>query len=192
MPLSNEQKREYQRELMRRRRAEKAESVGDTPPPQADQGNTSALEIKDSPQFPSTTSHISDSGILPPPESPAPAAVEPSPQPTRAKSTAVQIDSGDKYVMPLETPEQAAQIQAERCAKQTREALDTRGWCTWKCAKLNNDRIVVVRDYNIRGYPEGLPVYSLQELEEKVAVISHHTLELVHAAKKHGLAPILF
>lgn len=74
-------------------------------------------------------------------------------------------------------------IKARRLAAATRERLDTIGWCVWECPRLNNDRLVIIRDELVTGYPPGLPVYTEFDLE-RVVEMSESTFRLFHEAKK--------
>lgn len=74
-------------------------------------------------------------------------------------------------------------IKARRLAARTRELLDTKGWCVWECPRLNNDRLVIIRDEMVKGYPPGLSVYTEFDLE-RVGEMSEGTFRLFHEAKK--------
>jgi hypothetical protein len=78
-------------------------------------------------------------------------------------------------------------LSAALVAHHTRELLSTRGWCLWECESLGGDVVVVVRDEDVSGMPEGYPVYTEAELAELFRRdISQTTLSLVHEAKKQG------
>jgi len=81
---------------------------------------------------------------------------------------------------------------AEVVAECTRELLNFRGWCLWKCSTLGGDIIAVVRDENVEGVPEGYPVYTEAELEELCrGDVSEAHLRLVHEAKKLAGAVVI-
>ena len=67
----------------------------------------------------------------------------------------------------------------------TRLSLADQGWCLWKCSVLNDDVIVLVRSEKITGFPQGYPVYTLDEIEKLFDHdIKISTLRLIHQAKK--------
>lgn len=145
MPQSKDRKREYMRELMRRRRVlaktggtSAPASVEDTPTDQLDDNEPAAV-IGDFP-------HIADMG---PPL--------------------------------IKAPYQIAKETAER----TKELLETRGWVLWKCAKLDNEVIVIIRDEFVTGYPPGLPFFTDAEVREfNQKKISLKTYKLLIEARK--------
>jgi hypothetical protein len=74
---------------------------------------------------------------------------------------------------------------AEETARRTRDLLNSRGWCLWRCAALDNDVIAVVRDELVEGVPHGYPVYTEDELTEICGDgTSETTIKLIHEAKK--------
>ena len=73
--------------------------------------------------------------------------------------------------------------QAQEAAARTRELLETRGWCLWRCRVLDDEVIVVLRDELVGGFPTGYPTYLEQELESLLEV-DDITLKLIHEAKK--------
>jgi len=78
-----------------------------------------------------------------------------------------------------------AALKSYETARRTRELLNSRGWCLWRCSVLNNDVIAVVRDELVEGVPQGYPVYTECEL----ALIGgddvrETTIKLIHEAKK--------
>ena len=80
--------------------------------------------------------------------------------------------------------------RAQEVAAQTRELLETRGWCLWQCRALDNEVIVVAKDEFISGFPDDYPVYTEQELAS-VTEFDSHMLKLVHEAKKLAGARIV-
>jgi hypothetical protein len=75
--------------------------------------------------------------------------------------------------------------QAQEVARRTRELLDSRGWCLWKCNTLRGDIIAVVTDETVEGVPEGYPIYTEGELQKLCQNdVSEATLRLVHEAKR--------
>lgn len=71
-------------------------------------------------------------------------------QPTKGRSSTSKLDS----------------LLAEETAQRTRELLESRGWCLWKCSTLGGEVIAVMLNENAEGVPEGYPVYTEAELEE--------------------------
>jgi hypothetical protein len=70
-------------------------------------------------------------------------------------------------------------------ARRTEELLATRGWCLWKCSVMNDEVIVVVRDEQVTGYPQGYVVYTEGELKELFKNdVSDSSLALVYETKK--------
>jgi len=85
----------------------------------------------------------------------------------------------------LALDEDAALSDAREVARRTREYLATSGWCLWQCHTLDGEVIVVARDENVHGIPDGYPVYTEDELEKLFSNgIGDSTLRLVHEAKK--------
>jgi hypothetical protein len=80
--------------------------------------------------------------------------------------------------------------QAQEAAARTRELLETRGWCLWRCRALDDEVIVVLRDELVGGFPAGYPMYLEQELECLLEV-DDSTLKLIHEAKKAAGATIV-
>lgn len=83
----------------------------------------------------------------------------------------------------LETSSWEKELAMLEEAAQTRELLETRGWCLWRCHALENEVIVVLRDELVDGFPAGYPTYLEQELECLLEV-DDSTLKLIHEAKK--------
>jgi hypothetical protein len=73
--------------------------------------------------------------------------------------------------------------QAQEAATRTRELLETRGWCLWRCRALDDEVIVVLRDELVDGFPAGYPTYLEQELECLLEV-GDSALKLIREAKK--------
>jgi hypothetical protein len=73
--------------------------------------------------------------------------------------------------------------QAQEAAARTRELLETRGWCLWRCRALDDEVIVVLRDELVGGFPAGYPTYLEQELECLIEA-DDSALKLIHEAKK--------
>lgn len=67
-------------------------------------------------------------------------------------------------------------------ALRTCELLRQQGWCLWKCQALDGELIVVIRDEEAVGYPEGHAVYTERELHELLDA-DDATLKLIHVAK---------
>ena len=71
--------------------------------------------------------------------------------------------------------------------KRTRILLDQFGWCLWKCTKLNDEIICIIRDDSVRGYPEKYPVFTDQELRQlNQNETPLETWLLIIEAKKHA------
>jgi hypothetical protein len=81
-------------------------------------------------------------------------------------------------------------LQAQEAATRTRELLETRGWCLWRCHALDDEVIVVLRDELVGGFPTSYPTYLEQELESLLEV-DDSTLKLIHEAKKAAGATIV-
>jgi hypothetical protein len=73
--------------------------------------------------------------------------------------------------------------QAQEAAARTRELLETRGWCLWRCHALDGEVIVVLRDELVSGFPAGYPTYLEQELGCLIEA-DDSALKLIHEAKK--------
>jgi len=85
----------------------------------------------------------------------------------------------------LKEPEEVALAQAQEVAECTQEFLTTRGWCLWKCSRLGEEVVAIVRDESVNGVPGGYPVYTETEIAELFkGDIKESTLRLVHEAKK--------
>lgn len=75
-------------------------------------------------------------------------------------------------------------------AEQTRELMETQGWCLWRCETLHGEVIVVLRDELVDAAPPGYPVYTLAELQE-LEVMDNAAIRLVHEAKKSAGAKVI-
>jgi hypothetical protein len=76
---------------------------------------------------------------------------------------------------------------AEEVAMLTRRLLGYQGWCRWQCEMLGGEIIIVVKNEMVRGYPEGLPVYTEREIVDLVDMGEDSVL-LIHEAKKMDAA----
>lgn len=148
-----EEYKKYQREQMRRRRA--GGVAGGSPAPRE---LTSALEIDH------------DSGVAMPPE-PAPPVSTPPERPEKPSS------------VPAAVTQQEEIERARQVAARTQEYLDGRGWVIWACKFFGGEKIVVVRDQTIIGYPDGYPVYTDAELN-LMQGWPDSSLRIVHETKK--------
>jgi hypothetical protein len=63
------------------------------------------------------------------------------------------------------------------------QQLVERGWCAWQCERLGGDTIIVVVGEGVTGYPEGYPVYTLQELRD-ILPMDDKLLQVAHRAKR--------
>jgi len=175
MPYKDEEKRkELARERMRKRR-------------QAAQGETPAPPPAEAKMLPRKKVNT------PPPAPPAP--IPPPP----AQVTAVLEKRAPDNAAPLTGPGLVAdlsmftaeQIEVGReVIRKTLDSIEKKGWVMWKCAKLNNDLIVIVGEKNVKGYPSGYPIYTLKEIE-MTAGMSPGTIKLIHAAKVAGMQDAL-
>lgn len=77
------------------------------------------------------------------------------------------------------------QEEAEQTALKTREMLDSRGYCAWTCRALRNETVIIVRDKTTQNYPNGYPVYTLEELE-LLADLDVKQMRFINHAKKLG------
>lgn len=157
--------RKYKKEQMRQRRsrAKQAIEAGIVTTKSANEGKTSP-------------SPVAPVQVKPSPE-PMPAPATPKPAP--AKTLTAQSESQESF-----------EVKARQVADVSQHWLETRGWVVWECSMLNNDRIVIVQDELVTGYPPGLPVYTDFEMK-KVADMPLATIRLVHAAKKKAQARLL-
>ena len=81
---------------------------------------------------------------------------------------------------------------AEVVAGRSRDLLHSQGWCLWRCSALGGEVIAIVSEENVKGVPEGYPVYTEVELEELCREdVSEGTIRLVHEAKKLAGAVVL-
>ncbi len=71
----------------------------------------------------------------------------------------------------------------EEVGRLTMELLESRGWCLWPCSLLGGDTIVIARDEEAAGYPQGYPVYTAAELEG-LEDMDEAAVRLIHEAKK--------
>jgi len=74
-------------------------------------------------------------------------------------------------------------VQAQGVATETRELLETQGWCLWRCRALDDEVIVVASNEHASGCPDGYPVYTELEMSYLLEA-DDSTLRLVHQAKK--------
>lgn len=69
--------------------------------------------------------------------------------------------------------------------KRTRQLFENPGWCLWRCTKLNDEIICLIRDESVTGYPEKYPVFTdaeIRQLNQDQADLG--TYRLVIEAKK--------
>lgn len=71
----------------------------------------------------------------------------------------------------------------ESVAAKTQQLLAGRGWCAWMCSALGNAVIIIVRDDTVTGYPAGLPVFAVAELEE-IKEVDISMVRLIYEAKR--------
>lgn len=78
--------------------------------------------------------------------------------------------------------------KAVETAMRTESYFEKRGWCLWRCSKLNNEVLVIVKDEKVTGYPPNLPVFTDAELKEfNQKDIPLSTYRLIIDAKKADL-----
>lgn len=70
-----------------------------------------------------------------------------------------------------------------KTAELTRQLLDGKGWCFWKCSVFHNEIIVIIRDKAVEGYPENFTIYTEAELKELIKRSDYGMMRL-HEAKK--------
>jgi len=89
--------------------------------------------------------------------------------------------------------ERLAQLEAEETASLTAGLLATRGWCLWRCDKLDGRVIAVANDEHVRDLRERVAVFTEAEMRElfKKPPAGHGLLKLVIEAKKLGGARVL-
>jgi len=103
----------------------------------------------------------------------------------RAQETGLDTVPWEKKLASLQQQLDEKLQQARAVANRTRELLDTRGWCTWRCQALRGEVIVLARDSHVTGFPTGLPLYTEAELLElTTGRVRPSTIRLVHEAKK--------
>jgi len=160
-----ELRREYQRQLMARRRARQKESIEggvNTTAPPSSNSETILLPNPDLPQL-----KKKDSGSI---ATQAGAATNPTP---RAFS-----DGASELV------------QANEVAKKTEELLEKQGWALWKCELLNGAEILILRDQDVEKYPQGYPIYTTDDLKSLIS-LSDKTIRMIHETKKAALVQVL-
>lgn len=81
-------------------------------------------------------------------------------------------------------------VQARIVAEKTEAAFAERGWVMWKCSLFNGEKIVIIRDEMVKGYPDGYPVYTDSDLR-RVTDLPDATVKLIHEAKKRALVECL-
>lgn len=80
--------------------------------------------------------------------------------------------------------------QAQEIADQTLQLVHERGWCAWACSLFGGEKIIIIESDEIGDYPDGHPVYTLDELR-KLDGSKPSTLRLVNLAKKLGGAQVI-
>jgi len=79
---------------------------------------------------------------------------------------------------------------SEVVVAETQRQLEGQGWCLWRCSTLAGEVIVAVRDELVTRYPEGYPVYTVQELVE-LGEADEGVIRIAHEAKKLAGAILL-
>jgi hypothetical protein len=176
MPYKDpEKEKEYRRELMRARRATlkvKKEALTN--------------EENKNPQAAPDTRNPTEEIKKPEVEKPEEIKVEH--QSYIPDALGVKVDYGDELPPPLYPS--VNEENYREVARQTKRDLEKRGWALWKCSKLNNDIIVIVKNHSVSGYPDLLPVYTLEEIEKSTGWDAK-SLNMVHHAKKIAQAQLL-
>ena len=95
----------------------------------------------------------------------------------------VPAGPGTTAVKEREAPAVISDTAAAAVAEVSHHHLSERGWCSWRCMKLDGDTIIVVIDETIDNYPKGYPVYTLQELKD-ILPLDDKMLRAAHRAKK--------
>jgi hypothetical protein len=164
--------KKYQADLMRQRRAQAKASkpAVDNLPMAADDP---ASDIPGQ-QAPTVLAKITQ---------PAPAS---QPEVSKGNLSDTKVTSTVVKSPALSTP----QSRAEKVAARTRELLDTRGWCIWRCSALNNEKIMILRDESVTDAPIGYPIYLEKELEV-IGDMNDWSIRIVHKAKKLAGARLL-
>lgn len=163
MPAKDPEKfREYQREQMKRRRAQAKAATN------ADSTSLSAVETSS----PSTKSE--SSSLSTPKVAPAPAS--------QIEEKVTKVNQGNPIAVDMES--------AKVVGAAIKERLETKGWCKVRATLLNNDIIVVIRDEEVTDYPKGFPVYTDDEMKE-VAHLTLDTIKRIHFLKKKTQCQIL-
>lgn len=110
--------------------------------------------------------------------------------PPRDKNPLTAPPKIEKKSTLTESPIEASrEVRASETASRTRELLDKKGWCMWKCDNLNCDIVIIVRDEKVQDFPQGFPVYFEEELKNLPDDAA--SLNFVHRIKKETMAQIL-
>jgi hypothetical protein len=164
--------REYQKQLMKERRARAKHSEAAIPSESVDSHPTVIPDV------------ATPSGLASPNSLPVPATQEvkkpdywpPSPEERTGK---YPTKSGASNL-----------VEAQDVARKTQELFDRQGWALWKCDLLNDEIIVVLRDESVKNYPQGYPVYLSSELDT-IINLSDKTIRMIHSTKKQALCQVL-
>ncbi len=89
------------------------------------------------------------------------------------ESPAVYQDAVDK------TTAEAMQLVEDSLVQ-----IEKRGWVIWKLRNVKDSqgiprKICLLRDYSVKGYPPGYPLFSLEEFEKLPEDISPRTMNLL-------------
>ncbi len=74
--------------------------------------------------------------------------------------------------------------EAMQLVENSLEKIEKRGWVLWRLWSVKDSRgnpreICLLRDYSVKGYPPGYPLFSLEELEKLPENISLKTMNLL-------------
>lgn len=107
------------------------------------------------------------------------------------ESTAGNLETAEpRPAQPAPESNESLLVKARRLAELTREWLDKRGWVMWECPRLNDQRIIIIRDETITGYPVRYPVFTELDLE-KIGDLPDSTFKLILEAKKQAACRLL-
>ncbi len=88
------------------------------------------------------------------------------------------------------SPVEITREEAEKVVQETMSQIGVRGWCLWRLRNHKGQKICVIRDYKVQGYPEEYPAFSLAEMEMLPEDMKPSTFNLILRAKILGDAII--
>lgn len=76
--------------------------------------------------------------------------------------------------------------EAEKVVQETLSQISSRGWCLWRLRNHKGQKVCVIRDYQVWGFPEEFPTFSLAEMEMLPEDMEPSTFNLILRAKILG------